>query len=38
MLFALLKKTLAEKPKGWFGTLAKAIKGVSEEHDGRARD
>src|ERR1700748_1547502 len=31
VLFALLKKTLAEKPKGWFGTLAKAIKGVSEE-------
>ena len=26
-----MKKTLAEKPKGWFGTLAKAIKGVSEE-------
>jgi adenosylhomocysteinase len=31
VLFALLKKTLSEKPKGWFGTLAKAIKGVSEE-------
>src|SRR5713226_6082058 len=31
VLFALLKKTLAEKPKGWFGTLARAIKGVSEE-------
>jgi adenosylhomocysteinase len=31
VLFALLKKTLAEKPKGWFATLAKAIKGVSEE-------
>ena len=31
VLFALLKKTLADKPKGWFGTLAKAIKGVSEE-------
>ena len=31
VLFALLKKTLAEKPKGWFGTVAKAIKGVSEE-------
>ncbi len=31
VLFALLKKTLAEKPKGWFGTIAKAIKGVSEE-------
>jgi adenosylhomocysteinase len=31
VLFALLKKTLQEKPKGWFGALAKAIKGVSEE-------
>jgi adenosylhomocysteinase len=31
VLFALLKKTLADKPKGWFGTIAKAIKGVSEE-------
>ncbi len=31
VLFALLKKTLAEKPKGWFGTIAKSIKGVSEE-------
>jgi adenosylhomocysteinase len=31
VLFALLKKTLGEKPKGWFGTIAKAIKGVSEE-------
>jgi adenosylhomocysteinase len=31
VLFALLKKTLASKPKGWFGTLAAAIKGVSEE-------
>jgi len=31
VLFALLKKTLQEKPKGWFGSLAKAIKGVSEE-------
>ncbi|MGA0596371.1 adenosylhomocysteinase [Enterovirga sp. CN4-39] len=31
ILFALLKKTLAEKPKGWFGELAKSIKGVSEE-------
>ncbi|HVX35862.1 MAG TPA: adenosylhomocysteinase [Hyphomicrobium sp.] len=31
VLFALIKKTLAEKPKGWFGTVAKAIKGVSEE-------
>ncbi len=31
ILFALIKKTLAEKPKGWFGEVAKAIKGVSEE-------
>src|SRR5437868_4277521 len=31
VLFALLKKTLKEKPKGWFGELGKAIKGVSEE-------
>ena len=31
ILFALLKKTLKEKPKGWFGELAKHIKGVSEE-------
>jgi adenosylhomocysteinase len=31
VLFALIKRTLKEKPKGWFGELAKAIKGVSEE-------
>jgi adenosylhomocysteinase len=31
ILFALLKKTLKEKAKGWFGELGKAIKGVSEE-------
>jgi adenosylhomocysteinase len=31
VFFALIKKTLAEKPKGWFATVAKAIKGVSEE-------
>ncbi|MGQ0673135.1 MAG: adenosylhomocysteinase [Hyphomicrobium sp.] len=31
IFFALLKKTLAEKPKGWFADLAKSIKGVSEE-------
>ena len=31
VLFALLKKTLKEKPKGWFAELAKNIKGVSEE-------
>jgi adenosylhomocysteinase len=31
ILFALIKKTLKEKPKGWFGEIAKSIKGVSEE-------
>jgi adenosylhomocysteinase len=31
ILFALLKKTLKDKPKGWFGELARSIKGVSEE-------
>ncbi|MDB5558721.1 MAG: adenosylhomocysteinase [Enterovirga sp.] len=31
IFFALLKKTLGEKPKGWFAELAKSIKGVSEE-------
>src|SRR5829696_5680299 len=31
VLFALIKRTLKEKPKGWFAGLAKAIKGVSEE-------
>jgi adenosylhomocysteinase len=31
VFFALLKKKLAEKPKGWFAGLAEAIKGVSEE-------
>jgi adenosylhomocysteinase len=31
ILFVLLKKTVAEKPKGWFAELAKSIKGVSEE-------
>ena len=31
IFFALLKKTLKEKPKGWFADLAKGIKGVSEE-------
>jgi adenosylhomocysteinase len=31
ILFALLKRTLKEKPKGWFGQIAKAIRGVSEE-------
>jgi adenosylhomocysteinase len=31
VLFALIKDTLKTKPKGWFGEVAKAIKGVSEE-------
>ncbi|MGE7413517.1 adenosylhomocysteinase [Methylobacterium tarhaniae] len=31
IFFALLKRMLAEKPKGWFAGLADAIKGVSEE-------
>jgi len=31
MLFALLKKTLKDKPKGWFLEVGRAIKGVSEE-------
>ena len=31
ILFALIKKVLKEKPKGWFTELGKAIKGVSEE-------
>ncbi|MES2907070.1 MAG: adenosylhomocysteinase [Pseudomonadota bacterium] len=31
VFFALLKKTLTEKPKGWFAEIAKNIKGVSEE-------
>ena len=31
VFFALLKKTLAAKPKGYFAGLAEAIKGVSEE-------
>jgi adenosylhomocysteinase len=31
ILFALLKKTLKEKPKGWFGDVAHSIRGVSEE-------
>ena len=31
ILFALIKKVMKEKPKGWFGELGKAIKGVSEE-------
>jgi adenosylhomocysteinase len=31
ILFALIKDTLKTKPKGWFGEIAKSIKGVSEE-------
>ncbi len=31
VFFKLLKKTLKEKPKGWFAELAKSIRGVSEE-------
>jgi adenosylhomocysteinase len=31
VLFALLRRTLKEKPKGWFAGLAKATRGVSEE-------
>jgi adenosylhomocysteinase len=31
ILFALLKRTLGIKPKGWFGEVARSIRGVSEE-------
>jgi adenosylhomocysteinase len=31
IFFALIKRLLNEKPKGWFATIASAIKGVSEE-------
>jgi adenosylhomocysteinase len=31
VFFALIKRLLAEKPKGWFERLAASIKGVSEE-------
>jgi adenosylhomocysteinase len=31
IFFKLLKKTLKDKPKGWFAELAKSIRGVSEE-------
>ncbi|NIX75804.1 adenosylhomocysteinase [Microvirga terricola] len=31
VLFALIKRLLKEKPKGWFAEIAKSIKGVSEE-------
>jgi adenosylhomocysteinase len=31
VFYALIKRLLAEKPKGWFGQLAASIQGVSEE-------
>ncbi|MCG6122167.1 MAG: adenosylhomocysteinase [Microvirga sp.] len=31
ILFALIRRLVAEKPKGWFAGIAGAIKGVSEE-------
>src|SRR3569833_683424 len=31
IFYALIKRLLKEKPKGWFGEIAKNIKGVSEE-------
>jgi adenosylhomocysteinase len=31
VLFALIRRLLKEKPKGWFAELARSIKGVSEE-------
>ena len=31
IFFALIRKLLAEKPKGWFAEVATSIKGVSEE-------
>jgi adenosylhomocysteinase len=31
ILFALIKRCLKDKPKGWFGEIGKSIKGVSEE-------
>src|SRR5437773_9768813 len=31
IFFALIKRMLKEKPKGWFGEIANSIKGVSEE-------
>jgi adenosylhomocysteinase len=31
VLFALIKRLLTEKPKGWFAEVAQSIKGVSEE-------
>jgi adenosylhomocysteinase len=31
VFYALIKRLLAQKPKGWFGQLAVSIQGVSEE-------
>src|SRR3954453_19535551 len=31
IFYALIKRMLNEKPKGWFSEIAKSIKGVSEE-------
>src|SRR5260370_6482880 len=31
VFFALIKRMLKEKPKGWFGEIARNIRGVSEE-------
>ncbi|MGY2052213.1 adenosylhomocysteinase [Methylobacterium sp. JK268] len=31
IFYALIKRSLKEKPKGWFAGLAESIKGVSEE-------
>ncbi|MCK0195898.1 adenosylhomocysteinase [Ancylobacter sp. 6x-1] len=31
IFFALIKRLLAEKPKGWFANVSAAIRGVSEE-------
>ena len=31
VLFALIRRLLKEKPRGWFGEVAASIKGVSEE-------
>jgi adenosylhomocysteinase len=31
VFYALIKRLLSEKPKGWFGQLAASIQGVSEE-------
>src|ERR1700744_3630918 len=31
VFYALIKRLLAEKPKGWFAEIAASIKGVSEE-------